>query len=68
MSDSTLADLLAALRDARAFVEAELTVRIDSHTLGGDLATLDDADCGIVAEAQACLARIDAAIALAEAA
>lgn len=59
-------ELLAALKIARAFVQAELDVRIDSHTLGGDMATLDESEGGICGEAMDCLARIDAAIAKAE--
>ena len=56
-------DLMEALGVARSFVTDELAVRIDSHTLGGDLATLDDEDAGMVREALDCLARIDAAVA-----
>lgn len=59
-------DVYAALKSARAFVKAELDVRVDSHTLGGDLATLDETDDGICAEAMRMLEQIDAALAKAE--
>jgi hypothetical protein len=63
-------DLLAALRDARNFIQAELDTRLDSFCTKGpdgkpDISTLDDADGGHVGEAVDCLARIDAAITLA---
>ena len=55
-------ELLAALHKAREFVQAELDVRVDSHTIGGDLSTLDEADGGICGEAIDMLAVIDAAL------
>lgn len=55
-------DLVAALKSARAFVKAELDVRMDSHTLGG----APETDDGICAEAMRMLEQIDAALARAE--
>jgi|FreactcultureFD7_1027221.scaffolds.fasta_scaffold29446_2 hypothetical protein len=56
------ARLRATLVNARAFVADELAVRIDSHTLGGDLSTIDESEGGIIGEAQQTLAMIDRAL------
>lgn len=52
----------AALKSARAFVKAELDVRVDGHTLSG----APETDDGIRAEAMRMLEQIDAALAKAE--
>lgn len=67
MPDTNLAELLSALRDARAYVRADLDHLLRSYCLldkGGDpiLETLDQDDCDGVIEANEMLERIDAAI------
>lgn len=52
-----------ALRDARAFVQAEYEVRVDSLTVGGNFETLADEDGPLLGEALACLSRIDVTLA-----
>lgn len=45
-------DLIEAARAALAFIEEELKVRIDSHTVGSDLVTADEAGAAVINEAQ----------------
>lgn len=59
-------DMLVALRAVREFVEDEFRVRVDSCTLGGDLATVDPEDESLITEALDTLAVIDAALEKAE--
>lgn len=59
-------DLLATLKSVREFVKAELDVRVDSHTLDGELMGFDYDGPPIITEARECLERIDAALARAE--
>lgn len=61
-SPAEIEAMCAAARSAAAFVREELAVRIDSHTLGGDLATIDETEGGIIGEAMDCLARLEAAL------
>ena len=54
---------LAALKEARAFISAELECRIASYTIDGDISTADENETADIAEAQQALAIIDAALA-----
>lgn len=55
-------DMLAALINIRAFVEAERVVRLNSLSINGDASTINDDDGATYAEAIDALAVIDAAI------
>jgi hypothetical protein len=54
--------LEAALRQARDYISEDRDCLIDRHTVGGDLATLDDFDKQFVDEADRVLREIDAAL------
>jgi hypothetical protein len=60
--DEASVDVVArALKFTHEFVTEELKVRVDSHTLGGDIKSVDDSEGGIIGEAMDCLAKIDEA-------
>lgn len=56
---SALSTCVAALTLAHGFVQEELNVRVKSHTMHGDTATLDEGGITICGEATDCLATIE---------
>jgi hypothetical protein len=61
LDEASVEVVARALKFTHEFVTEELKVRVDSHTLGGDLKSVDDSEGALIGEAMDCLAKIDEA-------